>query len=363
MRILIVRPTALGDVCRTVPALVTLRQAHRRARIDWLVNEPFVDAVRHHPALDQTIGFARSRFGMMWRRPSIAREAIAWFGSLRRQGYDLVFDFQGLARSGVVTWMTGARRRVGYANAREGAWLGYTDRHVIGRGLHTVDRMLGLLEAEGYQASHDMRLYTGEADRAWLTDQLDRRGIGKGAGYACLAPTAQWLCKCWPIDRYVDVARRLLEGGNKVEGVIVLAAEGEQRMIQPMVEAFSGDPRVWIPRTTIGQMMGIVQRARLVVCNDSAALHMAVGFDRPIVAIFGPTDPELVGPYRRQGDVLRPVEASLDGRPYRRHRDDQTLIGKLGVEEVWRAVASRLRTVSTPNLEMTKNGSNQRLRI
>ena len=165
-RVLIIRPTALGDVVRTVPALVSLRAAMPQARIDWLVHDAYADAIRHHPALDGVIEFPRRRFGRAWTSPAIARELWRWTASLRRARYDLVFDLQGLARSGWFTFVTGAARRVGFANAREGAWLGYNRRHRVDAEVHAVDRMLALLEAEGVPVQRDMRLYLGDADRA-----------------------------------------------------------------------------------------------------------------------------------------------------------------------------------------------------
>ena len=290
----------------------------------------------------------------MWRRPAVASEALYWARDIYKRRYDIAFDLQGLARSGLATWLTRAKRRVGYANAREGAWLGYNRRHRVDARLHTVERMLGLLEAEGYRPIRDMRLYSGAADRAWLNGELAKPAgdaAGWGARFVCLAPTAQWRCKCWPIENYVEITRRLLSEKPEIGGVIVLAAAHEQREVQPLASAFAGDRRVWIPRTTIGQMMAIIEQARIVVCNDSAALHMAVGFGRPAVAIFGPTDPAAVGPYRRSGDVIRPVEAAEDGRSYRRHREDQTMIAKVAVETVWRAVVERL--ASTPRSPST----------
>ena len=103
-RVLIIRPSALGDVARSVPVLATLRRAMPNARIDWLVHEGFADAIRHHPALDGVLPFPRKHFGALWRRPAAALDAAAWAADLRGRRYDIVFDFQGLARSGLFVW-------------------------------------------------------------------------------------------------------------------------------------------------------------------------------------------------------------------------------------------------------------------
>ena len=341
-RILIVRPTALGDVCRTVPALVTLRRAHPGARIDWLVNEPFLDAIRCHPDLTEAIPFPRARFGRAWRSPAVAGEALRWVRGLRGRGYDAAFDLQGLARSGFITRATGARLRIGFADAREGAFLAYNRRVRVDAGAHTVDQMLGLLEAVGYPPVRDLRLYAPPQDIAWRREVFEERGLDADAPYACIAPTAQWLCKCWPIENFQEIARRLLvEAPGGIGAIVVIAAGSERGMVQPLLDGFEGDHRVIAPATSVGRMMALVRDGALLVGNDSAPLHVAVGFDRPIVAIFGPTDPAAVGPYGREDSVIRaPVAA--DARPYRRHRDDQTLIGRVSVEAVWEKMEETL---------------------
>ncbi len=343
-RILIVRPTALGDVCRTVPALVTLRRAHPEARIDWLVNEPFVDAIRCHPDLTEAIAFPRARFGRAWQSPAVALEAMRWLRTIRGQGYDAVFDLQGLARSGFITRATGAALRFGFADAREGAFLAYNRRVRVDSGAHTVDRMLGLLEAAGYHPVRDLRLYTPPEDLSWRGELFQQRRLDPTIPYACIAPTAQWLCKCWPIENFREIARRLLDHPPADLGAIVVIASGSEReMIQPLLDAFEGDPRVIAPQTTVGRMMALVEECAVLVGNDSAPLHVAVGFDRPIVAIFGPTDPASVGPYRREQAVIRAESTQAEVRPYRRHRDDQTLISRVSVEAVWEKVRGTLR--------------------
>ena len=338
-RVLIVRPTALGDVCRTVPALVTLRRAMPEARIDWLVRDDFADAVRHHPDLDEVVTFPRRQLGRTLKTGRAAGPAMRWLGDLRRRRYDLAIDLQGLFRSGLITRLTAAPRRVGYANAREFAWLGYNRRHAVERTMHTVDRMLALLEAAGYEPQRDMRLYVSNEDHQWLDNLLREHEVADGR-FACLAPTAKWLCKCWPTEKYLDVARHLMDSGIAGRHLVVLCSPSERAQ----VEAFATlGAAVLVPQTTVGQLMAILSRTNLLVCNDSAPLHIAVAFDRPIVTIYGPTDPAEVGPYRRDETVVRP-DAALNGRKfnYRAHKDDQSLIDQVGVDEVWKKVREQM---------------------
>jgi lipopolysaccharide heptosyltransferase I len=341
---LIVRPTALGDVARTVPVLATLRKAYPDAHIDWLVARAFAPAVRHHPMLNGIVEFDRKELARFGLSPSATKAGWRFGKLLKEKNYDAVYDLQGLFRSGLFTKLTRAQRRVGFANARELGWLGYNVRHRVDAKLHTVDRMLGLLEADGLEPVHDMRLYLAERDRQWLDTFKRDHGIGD-AGYACIAPTARWGCKCWPIERYGEIARRMIENGVAGDKLVIIASPDEREKVLPIYEVLLGDgasgerkdlrERVVFPDTNVGQMMALLSEPRVLVCNDSAPLHIAVGFDRPVVALFGPTDPALVGPYRKPESVLRPPDADKFKSSYRRHMDDPTLIAKISVDEVW----------------------------
>lgn len=343
-RILLIRPTALGDVARTVPALVSLRAAFPHARIDWLVHDAFVDVVKHHPALTSVIPFPRSRFGQAWRSASALGELRRWIQQLRATRYTRVIDLQGLFRSGAITRLTGAPRRIGYANARELGWLGYNEKHNIDPALHAVDRMLALVAAHGVPISHDMTLYVGKDDQRWLEQlRAEHQITDTDGGFFVVAPTARWRCKCWPIDRYAALTGKILDSGRAGSKVVLLAAPNETAAVAPFVDALRGTGRVITPATSVGKMMAILRAARLVLCNDSAPLHIAVGFSRPIVTIFGPTDPALVGPYRRNETIVQPPDLTAMGpRAYRQANDDQTLISRVTIDAVWAKIESQL---------------------
>lgn len=328
-------------MARTVAALVTLRRAYPSAQIDWLVHEQFADVIRHHPDLSSAIPFPRDRLGAGLWRPSAVRFACQWIRDLRARHYNQVFDLQGLFRSGLLTWLTGAPLRVGASSGREFAWLACNRRHPAPRRLHAVDRMLRILQGQGLTPHRDMRLYVGSQDRAWFEEYYAEHGE-KQEPFATLAPTARWPSKCWPLDRYAEIGARLLQEKH-VGRIIVLAAPNEEPYVRPLLRELGS--AALHPTTTVGQMMAVLEKTRLLVCNDSAALHVAVGLARPIVTVFGPTDPELVGPYGRPETVVEPPgKMPLHAHAYRRNKNDQSLIARISVHRVWESVRQQLET-------------------
>ncbi|MHC4218257.1 MAG: glycosyltransferase family 9 protein [Planctomycetota bacterium] len=314
-RILIVRPSALGDVCRTVPVLATLRRAWPQAAIDWVVQADFAAAIEAHPALTEAVRFPRQKFARWWRSPAVARELVGWLADLGRRRYDLVVDCQGLSRSGFITWVTRAPRRVGPRRARELGWLGYNVRHPVPDTMHTVRQMMSLLEAEGLEPVYDMRLYVSEADRAWWNRRRDALGMASGA-FAVLAPTTRWASKRWPLDRWAQLVGPLGERGLRHAALI--GAPSERQQVQQIIERAPAVVDL-VGEATLGQAMAVIADSSLVVANDSAPLHMAVGLDRPCVGLYGPTDPAVVGPWGADDAVVRADGPA--GRRNRRFRD------------------------------------------
>lgn len=328
-RILIIRPSALGDVCRSVPVLASLRKAFPTAIIDWLVQDTFAAAIESHPDLSNVVSFPRAKLGA-WYLPTVAPEVKRYLDDLARRGYDLVLDCQGLFRSGIFAMATRAPRRIGFENAAELGWLGLTDRVEAPRDLHTVDRMLLLAQAAGAEPVYDLRLYSASADRAWAEQLPDLAG----RSYIVIAPTTRWPGKQWPGERFAQLAGMLLSAGA-CERIALVGSAGEREQAAEVIELSSRDPRVvdMFGKTSVGQLMALIERSSGVVGCDSAAVHMAVGFNRPLAALYGPTRVERVGPYGRSAQVIQRLIPG-DTRDHKDAAGGQRIMRRITVEEV-----------------------------
>lgn len=335
-KILLIRPSALGDVCRTVPVVAALRERYPRARIEWMIQRGFEDAVRLHPAVDAIVPFPRKDLAKDLRQRR-TKSTRAFLASLKDAEYDMVIDAQGLARSGLFMRTTRAPRRIGYKQAQEFAWLAANERVDAPRDLHTVDRMLMLAEQAGADISKpDLRLYADQ-------DAVSQVIIEHPERFAVLAPTSRWASKRWPDERVAQLAKRLLDE-RVAERIVVVGAPGERSQCPATLTLAADHPRVTdrVGSTSITGLMALISRSALVVANDSAALHMGVGFDRPIVALFGPTDTARVGPYAHEDDVIQHRESGDDTD----HKDDANAeqMKRITVDEVFDACESRLKS-------------------
>lgn len=309
--------------------LVSLRKAFPTAIIDWLVQDTFAAAVASHPELSNVVSFPRAKLGA-WYLPTVAPEVKRYLDDLGRRGYDLVLDCQGLFRSGIFAMATRAPRRIGFENAAELGWLGLTDRVEAPRDLHTVDRMLLLAQAAGAEPVYDLRLYTAPADRSWtqsIPELADR-------SYIVIAPTTRWPGKQWPGERFAQLAEMLLSAGV-CERIALVGSSGERAQAVEAIELSAHDLRVvdLFGKTSVGQLMALIERSSGVIGCDSAAVHMAVGFARPLAALYGPTRVERVGPYGRSAHVIQRVIPG-DTRDHKDGECGQRIMRRITVDEV-----------------------------
>ncbi|MGN6370615.1 MAG: glycosyltransferase family 9 protein [Phycisphaerae bacterium] len=299
-RILIIKPSSLGDVATTLPLLCDLRRACPEAKIDWLVAPAFAALVRGHDALNEVIVFERKELAAWWRSPA----AFARFRTLTRRladgQYDCVVDAQGLLRSGFFSWKTGARMRIGFADAREGGSFFYTHKVPIKRReAMAVVRMRALLDPLGISHEHapEYRVPLDPDSVRRVADLVPGNAIG-------FIPGSRGEGKRWEPEGFASVIQRLANH----RPAVLFGSPDEQPLCEEIANrsGSAGHPRINLAgRTSVADMVAALARCSMIIGNDTGPLHVAVALGKPILGLYGRTDPHSVGPYGQLENVIR----------------------------------------------------------
>src|SRR5215468_1135644 len=338
-RILLIKPSALGDVVHTIPVLVKLRARYPRARIDWLITPENAEIVRCHPALSNVVLFARRDFSKKGRKGRAMLDFLDLLKQIRGAKYDLVIDMHGQVRSAFFSLISGARVRIGFdrpikrtptmsaehdlknvpnhgwRGAREGSWIAYTHRIPIPTlDVHAIDRylwvgsLLGLDDEPAQLAIH----LSPETIRT-VERLLEEHGVPAGKPLIVLVPGTIWETKHWTIEGFAGVACEFLREGF---AVALAGTKRDGARCRQIAAAAPGTVNL-CGKTTPADLAGLIQRAEVVVTNDSGSMHVAASLSKPIVSVFGPTNPVHIGPYQRPESVVR-VDLPCSPCNYRR---------------------------------------------
>jgi lipopolysaccharide heptosyltransferase I len=325
-RILLIKPSAVGDVVHTVPVLSKLRSRYPAARIDWLLTPPIADLIRHHPALSNVLLFARHDYTRFGRSLPATASLVQLLSTIWRNRYDLVIDLHGQFRSALFSLASGAATRIGFdrpqanvldvsrrqlpkeayihgwTGTREGAWLAYSHRIPIPTlDAHAVDRYLWLGRMLGLDENPpDFRIPVPAHAKAAVDHLLKRYGLLRRE-FAVLVPGTIWETKHWTVDGFARVANYLSRTG----WAVVLAGSAKERPRCQQVAAACPQVCDLSGQTTLSQLAALIQRSVVCVTNDSGSMHLTVALGKPVVSVFGPTDPLWIGPYGRPHAVVR----------------------------------------------------------
>ncbi|MCC6424849.1 MAG: lipopolysaccharide heptosyltransferase I [Phycisphaerales bacterium] len=331
----------MGDVVHALPALCALRQKFPLAQLSWLVDPRFAAILDQHPAIDHVIVPPSSPFIARWPRSDLLRATVQYAIAhhLRRENYDLVIDLQGLFRTGVLTAATGARRRIGFANAREGAPIFYTHRHHIPRELHAVDRCLQLVGTLGAAGPIRYDLSPTPSSRDQACQLLKKLAIDARTPYLVISPRSANPIKEWPAERFAELAREINRTAHLP--VVLIGTRADEPLARQIADQ-AGEGTHVLTGTPLAVSMALIAGSRLMVANDSGPLHLAVALGRPVVGIYGPTDPIRTGPYGHADWVVRDNSSCEVCRRPRWRVPGHTCLTQLSVDRVLSAVKQRL---------------------
>jgi len=338
-RILIIKPSALGDIVLALPALSSLRASFPDARICWFVRPEYVPLLDSVAGLDDVVLFDRKLLGKWWYRPKAFGALIRLILHLRRAKFDLVIDLQGLLRTALFAWLSGCKKRFGMEDSREFAAVFYT--HKIPQdadSIHVIDHYQKIVSAAGASTkSWDFNLTpTGQATDIIAGLSADHNI--RPDKYAVFVPGSTHASKCWPVENFAALAEKVTSQFDL--SIIAVGISAEKPLVQKL-RSKSNVPIVdFTGLTDIPQLIALLKGAKLVVSNDTGPGHIAAALAVPVVLIFGATNPVRISPYQRPYTIAA-VEADKRGREIE-SSDPRHAIDAVTVDEVFEKVTIQL---------------------
>jgi heptosyltransferase I len=326
-KFLVVRLGSLGDIVHAFPAVAAVQESYPEGKIVWLTHPRWRELVA-------AAGIANEVWEVETRSFSSVREMRK---RIRKEEFSASIDYQGLWKSAALPFMARVLRRIGFSSesVREfGVPLLYTDRVRV-HGTHVADQNGELsLRAGAKKPIANFSLNVPSEARAAVSNMLSREGIEK---YIVLSPGGGWLSKCWPAERYGQLAQKL--GADYGMKSVLNFGPGEKSLAERVI-ATAGDAAPAAYSGSFEELMALLQGARCVVAGDTGPMHLADALGAKVVAIFGPTDPERNGPYLgknlgNRGIVLRAKNVEST---YKREDAPHPSLMEISVDDVLKAM-------------------------
>jgi len=327
----------MGDILHALPAVAALRQAHPNWYLGWAVEPRWQALLRsgdQMPLVNRTHLVKAKEWARSPFRTKTLQELRALRQELLAEQYDVCIDLQGAVRSALAGRLAAASRMIGEDQPREWAARWLFGERVRTQGVHVIEQAVEVCAAAaGEPLVPIFPLLPVNREAEFWADEVLR-----GADHRpviLLSPGAGWGAKRWPAERYGAVARDLQQQGCLV---LVNAGPQEQSMAAEVIRASGGVAEA--PEFTLERLIALTRRVCLVIAGDTGPLHLACALGKPVVGIYGPTDPGRNGPFGVPFRVLRHPESKRD---HTRHAEPEAGLLTITPDEVVAAAMDLLR--------------------
>ena len=336
--ILIILMGSLGDVARGLSLVSPLKENLPESRITWLVEPKWADLVRLHPRIDKVIVFNRPK-GLLG----------VWdlYKTFDSEHFDIVLDLQRHFKSGFFSWLSGAKRRIGFnrRNAKEMNWLFNNERIAFfSDALPKLSHYLKFTEFLGFPAPNSMDF--GLASLDLRSEAPDVISGGKDPMIAVVMGSS-WESKDWFFEGYYGLLKELLFS-EKMK-IVLLGDRSQTASAQQLVKKLNAQGLINLAgQTSLSELVATLKRVAVAIGPDSGPSHVAAAVGTPYVSLFGPTSPERTAPYGSETLVVR---ARVDCAPcYKKHCPgrDKICMKNISIEKVKEKILEAFAMGSIP---------------
>ncbi len=342
-KILIIKLSSLGDIVHSLPFLRSLRRNFPQSHIAWVVEEKCQDLLKGREDIDELIVIRTKQWRKRWNLNTL-QELTRFFRRIRSASYDVVIDLQGLIKSGVISWLSGAPNRIGFPSLdcreKPNAWF----NNIKGdseQEPHIIDKNLSLLKTLKVEVDRAFppTPIPSEAD-FYIDHYLESEPDLLAKPVIALNPGAGFETKRWNPDCFAGLGDRVHEelGWH----TLLTWGPGEKDLVDAIAHKMKAPS--WIaPPTDIVQSMALFQRIQLFVGCDTGPLHLCSLLGIPTVSLWGPIDPKRNAPVGPEHQVI--VKLQSCSFCFKRKCPTQNeCMTEISVDEVFTAVEANINS-------------------
>jgi lipopolysaccharide heptosyltransferase II len=349
-KFLILRLSAVGDVIRTLPAVKALKENHSSSEIAWIVEEPSRTLLESQPEIDKVILFPRKRWAEGLKSPRriwrTFREMGEFILNLRRQKFDVALDFHGILKSGLLSFLSGAPKRIGFdrRSSKEGNSL-FTNLKVNlpQERISRFHRNLALLRGIGLEIkNYNPGLHVPSEDREYVDSFFSSLTPFPKRPWIAIHPgtSAKTSFKRWMPDRYSQLADRLI---HELQATVIFTwGPGELSLVENIQKGMKESSVAGPTTQSLTQLAEVFRRCNLYIGGDTGPMYIASLVGIPLVVVYGPTDPILYEPFGLHRKVMKEVGCN-PCYPYRKRSCKKIeCLRAIAVEDVFEAAKEML---------------------
>jgi heptosyltransferase-2 len=296
LRILVIQTAFIGDVILATPIVEKLHQFYPEAKIDFLLRKGNESLFTGHPFLNEIL---------IWdKKNNKTVNLLKLIGTVRRTKYDILINVHRFASSGIITFLSGAKERIGFDKNPFSFCYTKKAKHVIGNGKHEVERNLELIVSFTDKEFARPRLYPTPGDFESVKEY-------KTSPYICIAPSSVWFTKQFPAYKWVEFLDK-----PTIHKVYLLGAASDRELCEQIIRSSINKNILSLAgKLSFLQSAALMKDAVMNYSNDSAPLHIASSINAPATVLFCSTIPAFgFGPLSDKSYIIETKE-TLDCRP------------------------------------------------